>query len=662
MKRQVARHVVDPKEIVDAHFSKLNRLLQNEEKEDRTRFEEEVTKKKPEERQRSGKALLFLNLQEMHYNPSGQRLLTFGYPNNKWLPRYSLQAGDLISLSSVKTSEADRPTGTVYEKDKHKITVAFSSKLPGWVGHEQVYHLNMSTNKTTYDRMYQAIREVGGAKHSQVAVLRDISLGLKTPSLRDPIAPEKINFFNERLNALQRRAVSRALEAEEVTLIHGPPGTGKTLVLVEIIRQARREGHSVLVSAPSNAACDHVVDCLVECDVPVTRFGHPARMSARIREHTFAYKLAEHPMARLIDQAEARLEQILRQKDRRHDRRIMSWDEQKAAAEEMRALRQEIKDLKTQIFRLVWSQSDVVVATHTVCGDPLIRERTFDWVIVDEATQGTEPATWIPASRAGRLVLAGDHCQLPPTIFSRRAGQDGLNRTLFERFHDVLPVSSKIRLEVQYRMHRRIMDFPSQEFYDGRLEADPQVAAHLLADLPAVRRCETTEAPVVFIDTAGLGYEDSEEPGSGSRANPEEAKLVLGEYFKLIGAGVDPGQIAIISPYSAQVKVLTQMVLDAGPGRCPGTDFEKTEIDSVDAFQGREKEAVLVSLVRSNLKGQLGFLTDTRRMNVAMTRAKRRLVVVGDSATLSTIDFYRDFLEYVEKINAYRSGWEEVNG
>jgi predicted DNA helicase len=338
----------------------------------------------------------------------------------------------------------------------------------------------------------------------------------------------------------------------------------------------------------------------------------------------------------------------------------MTWEEQKETAEEIKKLRIDTKDLKNQIFRLVWGNSDVVVATHTVCGDPLIRERTFDWVIVDEATQGIEPATWIPVLRAGRLVLAGDHCQLPPTVSSRKLGKESLNYTLFERFHSVLPDESRTRLETQYRMHRNIMQFSSEEFYDGKLEAHPSVEGHLLADLEGIGKNESTERPVIFLDTAGLDYEDEEEPGGSSRFNAEEAKLVCKEYFKLIGSGVSPEQIAVISPYSAQVKLLTQQILDRGAAEYPEWNFEKTEVDSVDAFQGREKEAVIVSLVRSNLKGQLGFLTDTRRMNVAMTRAKRKLIVIGDSATLSTIPFFKDFIEYTEMIDGYASAWEYV--
>jgi predicted DNA helicase len=256
----------------------------------------------------------------------------------------------------------------------------------------------------------------------------------------------------------------------------------------------------------------------------------------------------------------------------------------------------------------------------------------------------------------GKIILAGDHCQLPPTVFRSRSGERGLGFTLFERLHEVLGPKFKVRLERQYRMHEQIMDFSSRKFYEGALAADPSVAGHKLKDLLNVKAEGLDEAPVVFLDTAGLGYEEEIEEGTESRYNFQEAKLVVKELRCLIGAGVSPEEIAIISPYSAQVKLLTSMVWgDKGE---PG-DLASLEIDSVDAFQGREKEAVILSLVRSNREGQLGFLTDTRRMNVAMTRAKRKLIMIGDSATLSNHPFFEDLLRYVESVNGYRSAWED---
>jgi superfamily I DNA and/or RNA helicase len=642
--------------IVEKHFLQLTRLLRNEEREEQNRFKTEFLDQKPEVREKKGKAIFRLDLLETHYNPSGQKLLTFALQNNRPLPRYALNPGEVVSLSGFQTPLSECPAGTVYEKDRFRITVAFSGRIPGWVESEKSYQLSLTENRTTYQRMYEALQMTRSAEHNRIALLRDISLGLKKPRLGDPVPVAISQSFDPSLNDDQKRAVAMALEAQDILLIHGPPGTGKTRVLTEIIRQASVAGQTVLVSAPSNAACDHLVECLVKKKVPVTRLGHPARITERIREHTLSYKLAAHPYAKMIDAHEAQLEQFARQKERRQDRRVMSWEERNEMRDEVNRLRDDIRDLKTQIFKQVWNASDVVVATHTVCGDPLIRAKAFDWVILDEATQGIEPASWIPIRHGGKIILAGDHCQLPPTVFRSRPGERGLGFTLFERLHEVLGPKSKVRLERQYRMHEHIMDFSSRKFYDSALVADPSVGAHTLKGLENVKPEGLDETPAVFLDTAGLGYEEEIEDGTESRYNSEEARLVMTELKRLIAAGVSPAEIAIISPYSAQVKLLTGMIL--GDKSDPG-EMATLEIDSVDAFQGREKEAVILSLVRSNREGQLGFLTDTRRMNVAMTRAKRKLIMIGDSATLSNHAFFEDLLRYIESINGYRSGWED---
>ena len=641
--------------VIEKHFLQLTRLLRNEEREEQNRFKTDFLDQKPEIREKKGKAIFRLDLLETHYNPSGQKLLTFALQNNRPLPRYALNPGEVVSLSGFQTPLSECPAGTVYEKDRFRITVAFSGRIPGWVESEKSYQLSLTENRTTYQRMYEALQMTRTAEHNRIALLRDISLGLKKPRLGDPAPAAIVQSFDPSLNEDQKRAVAMALEAQDILLIHGPPGTGKTRVLTEIIRQASIAGQTVLVSAPSNAACDHLVECLVKKKVPVTRLGHPARITERIREHTLSYKLAAHPYAKMIDAHEAQLEQFARQKERRQERRVMSWEERNEMRDEVNRLRDDIRDLKTQIFKQVWNATDVVVATHTVCGDPLIRAKAFDWVILDEATQGIEPATWIPIRHGGKIVLAGDHCQLPPTVFRSRPGERGLGFTLFERLHEVLGMKSKVRLERQYRMHEHIMDFSSRKFYDTALVADPSVAGHQLKDLAGIKTEGLDETPVVFLDTAGLGYEEEIEDGTESRYNTEEARLVVKELKRLIEAGVPPAEIAVISPYSAQVKLLTGMIL--GDKGDPG-DLAALEIDSVDAFQGREKEAVIVSLVRSNREGQLGFLTDTRRINVAMTRAKRKLIMVGDSATLSNHAFFEDLLRYVESVQGYRSAWE----
>jgi predicted DNA helicase len=290
----------------------------------------------------------------------------------------------------------------------------------------------------------------------------------------------------------------------------------------------------------------------------------------------------------------------------------------------------------------------VVCATLTGLDHALLGSQHFDWCILDEASQGTEAAAWSPLRSADRLVLAGDHFQLPPTVISSQAEAEGFSVSLLERLIDELGKDISRLLTIQYRMHEDIMKFSSQEFYEGSLSADTTVRGHLLRDLGGVASNELTSTPIHFIDTAGASYDESLEPEGDSRFNIQEADLVVRKAQALLDSGVPAEAIAVISPYSAQVRLLRE--------RLP---LPEMEIDSVDGFQGREKEAVIVSLVRSNREGEIGFLEDVRRMNVALTRARRKLIVIGDSATITAHPFYRRMVGYFESIGAYYSVWED---
>ncbi len=268
--------------------------------------------------------------------------------------------------------------------------------------------------------------------------------------------------------------------------------------------------------------------------------------------------------------------------------------------------------------------------------------------VIDEACQSTEPGCWVPLLWCDKVVLAGDHCQLPPTLVSQEAAAEGLGVSLFERLMTLFSGSIARQLIVQYRMHRAIMDFSSREFYEARLQADPSVCEHVLADLSGVVASGSTQLPIEFIDTAGAGFDEEVEPDGESRLNRQEAALVCRKVQGLLNCGVAAGDIAVIAPYAAQVRLLREQL------PVPGL-----EIDSVDGFQGREKEAVVISLVRSNPRAEIGFLQDVRRMNVAMTRARRKLLMVGDSATLSAHPFYHRMIEYFDTFGAYTTVWEE---
>ena len=306
------------------------------------------------------------------------------------------------------------------------------------------------------------------------------------------------------------------------------------------------------------------------------------------------------------------------------------------------------RKIEDQVVESVLNSAQVVCATLTGLDRDLLDSQHFDWCIMDEASQSTEAAAWSPLQIVDRLVLAGDHFQLPPTIISTQAAAEGFNVSLLERLIEQPGQEIARRLTVQYRMHQHIMKFSSQEFYEDSLSADASVHDHLLSGLPGLATNELTETPIDFIDTAGASYDESAEPESDSRYNLQEADLVVKKVQALLASGLAPAEIAVISPYSAQVRLLRDRLQQP-----------EMEIDSVDGFQGREKEAVIVSLVRSNREGQIGFLKDVRRMNVALTRARRKLIVIGDSATITVHPFYQRMVTYFELVGAYHSVWEE---
>jgi predicted DNA helicase len=430
-------------------------------------------------------------------------------------------------------------------------------------------------------------------------------------------------------------------------VIHGPPGTGKTTAVVELIRQAVRRGERVLACAPSNLAVDNLLERLLVGAERVVRLGHPARVLPALREHTLDLLVEVHDDTRLARKLAKEAFALFRQASK--------WTRAKPEPGARRDLRREARDMLADARRLeaqavehVLDKASVLCATLTGLNGELLGRRTFDLAVIDEAAQATEPACWPALLRCSRVVLAGDHCQLPPTILSREAQEQGLGVSLMERVVGLHGTSVTRRLDVQYRMHTAIMAFPSAEFYEGTLRAHPSVAEHLLSDLAGVGDVPLTSLPLEFLDTAGADYDEQLEPGGESRLNHGEAELVSRKVRALLATGVPAEGIAVIAPYAAQVRLLRERL------PIPGL-----EIDSVDGFQGREKEAVVLSLVRSNPEGEVGFLADVRRMNVAMTRARRKLLVIGNSATLSTHPFYQSLLSHCEAAGAYRSVWEE---
>ncbi|MBN9122345.1 MAG: AAA family ATPase [Planctomycetes bacterium] len=664
------------------HFGNLSNLLDLEAK-----AEQEEARRRAQAEEGSplgdGSTLTALVLRDSEFGLGGRLLLTFGRKAlGEALPPSRLGPGSPVVISQTNVNRrVPSYRGVVYDRDVATIGVAIDppdDELPD----DATWRLDLSPDEVSRLRQQDALRRAAAADGDRLAELRAALLGEREPRWGEDPTPQPPppggegesereilqtrsdsggltppsflgkgvgGLGSSPLNAPQRAAIEFALSAKDFAIIHGPPGTGKTTTVVEFIRAAVANGDTVLACAPSNHAVDNLLEKLLAAGELPVRLGHPARVVPELRERAIDLLAEKHPDARQARKVARDAFALFRRADK--------WTRAKPEPGEKAALRKAARDLLAEARKLealaverVLDEARVVCATLTGLDSQLLGQRRYDVVVIDEACQSTEPANWVPLLRANKLVLAGDHCQLPPTIISPEAAERGLAVSLMERLVGRFGPGVARLLTVQHRMHSAIMGFSNAEFYGEQLVAHESVAGHRLCDLPGVTPDPLTETPVQFIDTAGASYDEELEEDTGSRRNVQEAALAVKKVRALLALGVLPTQIGVITPYRAQVRLLRERLADA-----PGV-----EIDSVDGFQGREKEAIIVSLVRSNPEGEIGFLADTRRTNVALTRARRKLLVIGDSATLANDTFYQRMLTYFEQIGATSSVWEEV--
>jgi len=624
------------------HFDKLFFWIELEAEAETQRLAERRQRSSGKRAEQSGEALLDLAVEDHQIGLGGRFLLNLVKRNRTLtLPWNRLRVGSPVVLSVEDDPDSESCHGIVSARNQQTIQVAVNE----WPDGDR-FRLDLSPDEVTRKRQKAALTTVLEAR-GRLGELRAVLFGKREPRFGKPAATEGQGQIAAHLNESQRLAIEFALTCEDVAILHGPPGTGKTTTVVELIRLAVGREQKVLASAPSNTAADNLLAKLVGANVNAVRIGHPARVDARLHEHTLDSLVENHENMRWVRHLMKDAEQLYR-KASRYTRAKPAPGERQEMRREAKQLKFEARKLERQAVDHILDSADVVCATTTFDRET-IGERHFDLAVIDEACQSTEPGCWIPLLHADRLVLAGDHCQLPPTVISTQAAREGFACSLLERLVEHYGESITRRLTVQYRMHQQIMEFSSEQFYNGELVADASVIGHRLSDLPAVNAADVlTSEPVTFIDTAGAGYDEELEPDGESRRNPSEGQLVLRKLAQLRDAGLRSRDIGVITPYAAQVRWLRE-----------NSDDPHLEIDTVDGFQGREKEAILISLVRSNQKNEIGFLSDTRRMNVALTRARRKLVVIGDSATLANHEFYNAMLEYCERIGAYHTVWEE---
>lgn len=562
-----------------------------------------------------------------------------------------ISVGDMVLVSTDNPLRSDL-TGTVTEKGARFIKVAFDKRVPKWAIKKKV-RLDLYANDITFRRMEDNLKHLSlKGKNALEYILNE-----RNPKKNRDVP--YISYIDENLNDSQKKAIENALSCENFFLIHGPFGTGKTRTLVELISQETRQGNKVLATAESNAAVDNILERLMDNKkLNLTRLGHPQRVSKHNITQTLAYKAENHKLNKKIKKIHKKIDNMI-EKRKVHTKptpqyrrgygdydilhmaskgkggRGISSDKMKSMAkwieinQEIDEAHDEIKRIENRMINDIIDSSDVILATNSSSALEAIARVKFDVAVIDEASQATIPSVLIPIAKAHRFILAGDHKQLPPTIISDRAG--ALSKTLFEELIRMYPFKSQL-LDIQYRMNSLLMKFPNKEFYNNSLKSDSSVDDINIRD---ILDSHQDEEALLFVDTSNiLDNRERHLKDSKSIVNEIEAEIAIKIADDYLNDGVDEEDIGIISPYADQVKIIQENT--------------PIEVKTVDGFQGREKEIIIISTVRSNNNGNIGFLSDLRRLNVAITRAKRKLIIIGNIDTLITNPTYERLIKFCE--------------
>ena len=527
----------------------------------------------------------------------------------------------------------DCPAAISYVQDNRMVIALPEVQMLAVLNREEGWGVQLYFDDTSYKMMFAALRKVMLANNDRTAYLRDVLLGNLPAGFRD-LLPMRFPW----LNASQENAVNRVLAAREVAIVHGPPGTGKTTTLVEAVFETLHRENQVLVCAQSNTAVDWISEKLLDRGIPVLRIGNPTRVNDKMLAFTYERRFEAHE-----DYPEL---WSLRKAIRELQSRIRGHGagKREQLRHQLSKLRHRALELEIRIHDDLFREARVIASTLVGAANRLLEHRRFSSLFIDEAAQALEAACWIAISKADRVILAGDHCQLPPTIKCLEALRGGLGDTLMEKVVRRKPETVSL-LRMQYRMHEDIMAFPSHWFYHDRLLAAPEVRYRGILDY---------DNAITWIDTAALDFKEKNVADGTGRINLGEAGLLirhLRSYMERIGEKrildehIDFG---IISPYRAQVRYLRQLLYKE-PFFRPFRSL--LTVHTVDGFQGQERDVVFVSLVRANEEGQIGFLRDLRRMNVAITRARMKLVILGDAVTLARHPFYKALYDYIGKLN-----------
>ncbi len=640
-------------------------LVNIEREEELKEFKEFVKKYTPQEREKLFRAVT--NLKAKKYSKRYEyHIVRFEKKGKEKNIKNIFSPGDVIVVSSGNPLSKDVQKGTIYKIDKNYILVAFEEEPKTWIFKKKNLTLDLYPDDVTFKRWLEALRDVKERKD-----LYFLFLDKKLKRSREE-SYLKLEFINKNLNLYQRKAVKKAILSKDFFLIHGPPGTGKTTTLVEIILQLFKQGKKILVTADSNTAVDNLLERVSKyLKANIVRVGHLAKASKELEKYFIFYLLEQDDEYKKIKKINEEIEKLKKEQEKylkplNKWRRGLSNEEIKKYAIEGKKVRgislkklkkmakwisiqekisrlfEEKKKLEEEIIKKILKINKIIFATNSMVYSDLLKNFEFDVAVIDEGSQATLPSTLMPILKSKKFIIAGDHKQLPPTVKSSFAKD--LEKTLFEKLISLYPEKSQI-LKIQYRMNEKIMEFPNKTFYNGELIADSSVRFITLKDIIDIKKFEDLplkykeilsyklEDSVVFIDVKGT---EKQEKLSKSYYNKKEVNKVVDLTSKLIDLKVNPRNIGIITPYLAQVKQIKK-------------SLEKNkifvEVNTVDGFQGREKDIILISFVRSNSNGELGFLEDLRRLNVAITRPKRKLIMIGNKKTLSTNLIYKKLIE-----------------
>ncbi|MDO9017501.1 MAG: AAA domain-containing protein [Deltaproteobacteria bacterium] len=635
---------------LQTELSRLSRAWSAERDAARARYAEERTNTTLADRVEARIALRGLTLDEALPAPGERLLLWFRPERGTNLRDLRLGPGDPVLLWRVTPDEPGAVHGVLTRRspDRVGVMVTADARDDLW---DAGWRIDREAPEVTFARGRDALQAAAAEPPGSVDWQRlNVLFGVSAPSTKQAPMPVS-EWFDARLEDDQREAVRRGL-GRDLSLVLGPPGTGKTRTLAELVQQAVARGERVLVTAASHTAVDNLAERLVRAGVRLVRIGHPARVSPEMEAHTLDAMLERSDASELargwIREAEA-MKQKLRQREKR---KATTWTERREVMTEVNGLYASAKRATRDAQRGILDGAAVIAVTAAGSESGQVAGQRFDRVVLDEATQAPDPIALVALQQAPAAVLAGDPHQLPPTVIGEEAERLGLGETFFERLAAGPHAGELVTLlRVQHRMHEALMAYPNAATYGGALRASAEVARALLTEVEGVREDPSRAGPFVLLDAVGRGWEEERTGDDPSTRNPGNAERVAAEVRRLVSRGVGAADIGVITPYQAQVREIRDRLselVDAG-----------LEVSSVDGFQGREKLVIVVDLVRSNDEGEIGFLRDVRRMNVALTRARRWMMVLGDGALMARHRYYKGLLEHAETTDAWLSAWAD---